>query len=254
MIGQRELIKKIDTYTLKTLPHSILLIGDRGSEQEGVCKYISNKFDLSLFDISELITEDYLNTIYETPNLGLYVIDSSKITEKEQNTLLKFYEEPNPYMYIIVECESKNQVLETIQTRSYDLVMDFYTRDQLEPLCREEIKDLELEIGNTPGMIEELNFVDVKSLNKLCENVVDKMNIASYQNTLTIAGKLNYSDEYDKFPVWAFIRMLEYVMLKKKSKLYWTLRGFNFYYNQMFYKRSYVENVLTKLWLASRGV
>lgn len=254
MIGQQELIKKIDSYTLKTLPHSILLIGDRGSEKDEICEYISNRFNLSLFDITELINEEYLNMIYDTPTLGLYMIDGTKITEKEQNVLLKFYEEPNSYMYVVIKCESKNGLLETIQTRSYDFVMDPYTREQLVPLCKPEIRDLELEVGSTPGMINELNHIDLIALKTLCDNIVDKMKIASYQNTLTIADKLNYSDEYDKYPVWAFIRVLEYVMLKKKSELYWVLRKFNFYYDQMVYKKSFVENVLTKLWLTSRGV
>lgn len=253
MIGQKDLIKKIDTYTLTTLPHSILLVGDRGSEQEEVCEYISKKFNLTLFDISDKITLEYINDIYSMPDFGLYIIDCSKISEREQNILLKFYEEPSQYMYIVLMCESKYSILETIQTRSYELIMDSYTRDQLEPLCKEDIKELELEVANTPGMIKELNHIDLNSLYTLCENIVNKLTIASYQNTLTIADKLNYKEEYDKFPVWAFIRVLGVVLLKSKSNLYWVINDFNIKYPQMVYKKSFVENFLTRLWLASRG-
>ena len=186
------------------------------------------------------------------PDLGLYVVDGTKITEREQNILLKFYEEPTSYAYIILICEIKNLLLETIQTRSYELTMDCYLRSDLEPLCNAN-QDLMLSIANTPGTIEELNHVDVIGLKSLCDNVVDKINVASYQNTLTIANKINFKDEYDKYPLWAFIRMLERVMLEKRTDLYFLVKDFDSKYEPLLDKRRYFENLLTNLWLASRG-
>lgn len=248
MIGQKNLLEKINKYTLSTLPHSILLIGDRGSEKEEICDYISDKFDLPKYDLTELISEEYINEIYSMPSFGLYIIDGTKITEREQNIILKFYEEPNTYMYIILTCESKYNILETIQTRSYELIMDRYTRDQLESLCTKDV-ELELSIANTPGTIEELNHVDLEALRKLCETILDKLNVASYQNTLTIANKVNFKDEYDKFPLWSLIRMLGLVMLEKKSNLYSYLLDFNKKYEPLLDKKRYFENLLTNMWL-----
>ena len=252
MIGQKALKSKIDTYTLKTFPHSILLIGDRGSEKEEICDYISDKFDLPKYDITELISDDYINEIYSMPNFGLYIIDGTKITEREQNIILKFYEEPNEYMYIILMCESKYNILETIQTRSYEFTMDLYTREQLEPLCSKDI-ELELKLANTPGAINELNFVDLNSLKKLCENILTKLEVASYQNTLTIANKVNFKDEYDKYPLWAFSRMLSLVMLERKSHLYWYLLDFMKKYEPLLDKKRFFEHLLTEMWIGVKN-
>lgn len=248
MIGQKNLLEKINNYTLSTFPHSILLVGDRGSEKDEVCEYISDKFGLPKYDITELINEEYINEIYSMPNFGLYIIDCTKITEREQNIILKFYEEPNAYMYIVLTCESKYNILETIQTRSYEFVMDKYTREQLELLCTKDV-ELQLSIANTPGTIEELNHVDLVELKKLCETILDKLKGASYQNTLTIANKINFKDEYDKFPLWSFIRMLGFVMLEKESSLYFYLLDFSKKYEPLLDKKRYFENLLTNMWL-----
>lgn len=260
MIGQKQLIEKINTYSLRTFPHSVLLIGDRGSENNEVCEYISRKFDIPLYDITELISDDYINEIYAMPELGLYVIDGSKITEREQNILLKFYEEPNAYTYIIIMCESKYNILETIQSRSYDLIMDKYSRDILEPLCTKEPKELILSIANTPGTVEELNHTDIDGLRKLCETILEKINVASYANTLTISNKINFKDEYDKFPLWAFIRMIcktavDFMQEGRpiNEKLYWLIDEFSKTYEPLLDKKRYFENMLTNMWLAVRS-
>ena len=252
MIGQKKLKSKIDSYTLSTFPHSILLIGPRGSEKNEVCEYIATKFDFPIYDITELISEEYINDIYAMPDFGLYVIDGTKITEREQNILLKFYEEPSPYMYVVIMCESKYNILETIQTRSYELQMDFYTREELESLCKPGLEEKILKIADTPGTVEELNHVKLDELRLLCENVVNKIGVASYQNTLTIANKLNFKDEYEKYPLWAFLRMLGVVMLERKSKLYFLVQKFMKEYEPLLDKKRYFEGLLTDMWLEAR--
>ncbi|MBQ6627906.1 MAG: hypothetical protein IJH65_03740 [Methanobrevibacter sp.] len=259
MIGQKKLKNKIDSYTLSTLPHSILLVGELGSEVNEIEEYISDKFGLPIYDLTELISEEYIEEVYSMPSLGLYVIDGSKITEKEQNILLKFYEEPSEYMYIIFTCENKYNILETINTRSYELVMDLYSIDELEPLCNSEMKESILKIANTPGTVEELNHIDIKGLERLCTTVLDSMAIANYQNALTIANKINFKDEYDKYPLWAFIRMLSNTILEyikkgnlSSSNLYWLVDKFNKNYSPLLDKKRYFENLITNMWMEVR--
>ena len=256
MIGQKKLISKIDSYNFSTLPNSIMLIGDLGSEKEEVCEYISQRFNLPMYDITELISNEYLNDIYSIPNPGLYIIDGSKISEREQNIILKFYEEPTDYIHIILTCENRYNILETIQNRSYILVMDSYTREELEPLCNLGTKELILKIANTPGTVEELNSVDLTGLEKLCKTILDSLSRANYQNTLTIANKINFKDEYDKYPLWAFNRMLSKVILDyleeekiKNSSLYWYVNNFSRTYEPLLDKKRYFENLLTNMWL-----
>lgn len=253
MIGQKNLLKRINSFSLDTFPHSVLLIGDRGSEKLDICEYISNRFGIEMYDITDSISDDYINDIYAMPSFGLYVINCDSITEREQNILLKVYEEPNQYMYIILMCETKNSILETIQTRSYELYMNQYLRSELSPLCNEESRDIILQVATTPGTVEELNHIDVFPLKTMCFNIVKKLNVTSYQNTLTITNKINFSDDYEKYPLWAFIKMLEVVTLEERSNLYFIVNEFDNTYKPLLDKKRYFENMLTNLWIASRG-
>lgn len=256
MIGQQRLKNKIDSYTLSTFPRSVLLVGDLGSEKAEICEYISQKFDIPMYDITELISDEYINDIYSMPSSGLYVIDCTKLSEKEQNIILKFYEEPNDYIHIILMCENRYGILETIQNRSHVLTMDSYSKEELEPLCNPDTKDSILKIANTPGTVEDLNYVDLAGLEKLCKTILDSLSRANYQNTLTISNKVNFKDEYDKYPLWAFIRMLSVVILSyidegklSDSSLYWCVDEFNKTYEPLLDKKRYFENMLTNMWL-----
>ena len=75
MIGQQNLIKKLNSYTINNFPHSILLVGERGSEQEEVCEYISEKFDFTLIDITKNIDHDLIDSIDQVKVPTLYIID-----------------------------------------------------------------------------------------------------------------------------------------------------------------------------------
>jgi len=259
MIGQKKLKNKIDTFTINNFPHSVLLLGEYGSEKEEICEYISLKLDIPTYDITNLISEEYIHDIYSMLNYGIYIINSNEISEREQNILLKFFEEPNQYIYIILSAESKANLLDTIITRSYEMKLDKYSKEELIPLCKNELIDLELELASTPGMVEELNHLDLKALNTLCENIVNKLSVANYQNTLTITNKINFKDEYDKFPLWAFVKelsnvILRYILINNEinPNLYWLISDFRKNYIFMNDKKRYFENLLTRMWLEVR--
>ena len=125
--------------------------------------------------------------------------------------------------------------------------------EKIVEICDEEKRASILQIATTPGMVEELNHVDLTSLKLLCNNIVDKISIAGYQNTLTISEKINFKDEYEKFPLWAFIRMIGNTMLEKHSDLYWLLQDFNKKYKPLLNKKHFFENLLTRMWLEAHN-
>lgn len=257
---QNKLVKTIDKFTLSTLPHSILLLGDRGSGQQELIEYIANKFNMLQFDMTELINNDFINQIYSSQNLVLYCIDVNKITEKDQNILLKLYEEPTAYSYIILYCESDYNILETIKTRSYSMVMNKFTKDQLVNFISDgSNKELILNVCSTPGQIEEISHYDILSLYKLCDNIVINMDKSNYQNALSIANKINFKgDEYSKYPLYEFIKMLSYVLLEKSKctkkyfymydKLLTMSKNIQF----MLDKKRYFEHFITDIWVSGR--
>jgi len=252
MIGQEHFIKQLDKYTLTTFPHSVLLLGDKGAGHVDICNYLGDKFGVAVYDISELITTEFINQIYLNVDPAIYIIDVTKISEREQNILLKLLEEPNPLTYLILYGESTYSILETIQNRSYILQMDKYSREQLEEVVNSEDSELILRLCSTPGQVEIANHTNMKDLVKLCRNMITVMSKANLSNALTITNKINFSDEYDKFDLDMFLKVFNYVLLtsetehKKEISTYISdLRKNIWFMND---KKRYFDHFILNLW------
>lgn len=253
MVNQDKLKSKIDTYSLDTLPHSILLLGDEGAGHLDVCEYISNKFDLYNIDISDTISTDYINQVYLTSTPTLYTIDINSLDDKKQNILLKLYEEPGNYIYIVLYGESTYNIIETLVNRSYILKMDLFSRDYLSTLIKSSFTDYILNICTTPGQIETANHTDIEALQKLCENINGRIGSASIGNALTISNKINFSDEYSKYDLGLFIKALGYEFLKSGNiKCYKHLNYVGKNIKFMNDKKKYFDNFILKIYQESR--
>ena len=106
MIGQDRLLKELKSFDLYSLPHSMMFIGEDGCGKHVLANEISSYYGLSLYDISENIDFETISGIYEKTLEGIYLIDLSNATEREQNVILKFLEEPLDNSYIIILCLS----------------------------------------------------------------------------------------------------------------------------------------------------
>ena len=253
MIGQENFIKKLNKYDLSAFPHSALLLGDKGAGHLDVCNYLGERFNISVYDISEMITTEFINQIYLNTDPAIYTVDINKITEKEQNVLLKLLEEPNQLTYLILYGESTYNVLETIINRSYIFNMDRFTREQLEPLVTNlDDKELILKLCSTPGQIEIANHTNMSDLSELCRTMMTSMCKANLANALTITNKINFKDEYDKFDLDMFIKVysneLNDYKSEHKMEILSILTEFKRYINFMNDKKKYFDNFILKLW------
>jgi len=113
-MNQEKIKNKINN--LSELPHSILLLGPKGAGHLDICDYIANRFGLQSLNISELISNEFIESIYGNPNKTLYMIDISFLDERKQNSILKLYEQPNSLTYIILYGENDSTLLNTIIT------------------------------------------------------------------------------------------------------------------------------------------
>ena len=53
IVGQEELLNKINTYTLDNFPHSLILVGAKGSGKNLICDYIANHLNIEIIDITK---------------------------------------------------------------------------------------------------------------------------------------------------------------------------------------------------------
>ena len=210
-MGQNNLLKQI--YALKSLPHSLLLVGSRGSEEYETVEKIAAHFDYMMYDLTELISKDFIDEIMASHAQTVYYVNLNNMSSANQNILLKFFEEPSEYAYVILVSENIESVLQTIITRSYILHFDKYTREDLLkkfPTATDEM----LAICETPGQLTLAMHSNLQKLIQLCDLLVSKLAEASLRSTLSIADKINYKDDYSKYDLFLFLRCLGLSTLK----------------------------------------
>lgn len=263
MIGQDRLVSKLKSYTIDTLPHSILITGELGCGKHTLVNELKDFYSLDLFYITDNLTLEMIEQVNDRKFPAFYVIDATNITERQQNVILKFLEEPSELVYLIIICESKSLLLETVVNRCVSFEFEPYTKNVLETFITEDVenKELLLSFCNTPGRIKSINSAILKDMNDLCLKIIDKIKIANYANTLSISNKLNYDKDFDKFDTKVFVNCLMYNILNeyksnKEISLYRYYSIINMYSNRLkdsrLNKEMLIENMLTDLWLESR--
>lgn len=263
MIGQQKLLTQLHNYSIDTFPRSVMLLGENGIGKHTLAKYISTDIlHLPLVDISENISHEYISQIYLNPNPLIYLIDLNKMTEKESNVLLKLIEEPIATSFLILIADSKNAVLNTVLNRCIIFELNQYSREELKEFtkgCANE--ELILNIVRTPGKIINLNLDNFNDLYSLGTTIVQRLKSASYLNTLSIANKINYKDEYNKFDFDLFFDVLLYCaandfLTNKNPSSYKIYLSTSEYYKKMLDKRLnkelFMTNFLSNLWKVAR--
>ncbi len=257
-VGQEKLIGLLDNYTLATLPKTMLFIGAFGCGKHTLAKRLANKLDLAIQLIDSKITNNQLIEYYQKPIETLYLIELQNFTDKNQNNLLKFIEEPSDYAYIILLAESEANILPTILNRCTKFQFESYTKDQLLNFT-DTTEDLVFKICDTPGQIKLADPESIINLFNLCKNIVTQMSKASYSNTLTIVAKLNHKEDYNKFDQNLFLKMLNYVSfeeyIKTNSDDAFKIYNLTNYFkqaklNKNIVKENYMINFITQLWEA----
>lgn len=193
IVGQDKLLKQLDTYTLDTFPRTAMFVGDYGAGKHLICKMLSEKFNLPLIDISDNINLETLDNICLSTNVNMYLIDASMITEKEQNIILKFLEEPLKNAYIVLLVNNKNRLLPTVTNRCKVFELAKYTKETLSSFIEiDESNKYILDIANTPGEILNLKDSKLSDTVALSDKIINCIHKATFANTLTLLDKVSF--------------------------------------------------------------
>ena len=265
MIGQEKLLAKLKSYDLSTLPHSILLTGEAGCGKHTLAKELAGYFHMELKDITDSVTLETLSDIRMRAVPAMYLISATDLTEKEQNALLKFVEEPSPYAYILILGESRYALLDTLVNRCVEYAFDRYTAEDLKSFLGEDVAKADEIVGvcTTPGQVRAV----VGNYDKMvaaAAGMADKdvFQRATFSNLLNfVDNKINYKDEYDKFDFTIYLRLLKREMMKyysrTKSPLTYSLYNKVEEYTDRLSdsrldKKVFMEHLITTMWIMVR--
>lgn len=207
IIGQEKICNLIDNSTLDNFPRSLMLVGARGSGKHLICNYIAEKFALYQIDLTDTLDLETIEELYNRVEPYLYTIRINEISVKEENTILKFLEEPLKNSFIVLIAETDIGVLQTIINRCQIWYLQNYKKEYLKTFLKDE-NEFVLEIAQTPGQVIELNNCSFDGMIELADKIIDKISIASVSNTLTLSNKIGFKNEKDTFDGKLFIDIL----------------------------------------------
>ena len=134
MIGQSNLLKKIDKLISNGFPRFVILKGPKGSGRTLLSREIANLLGVQLIPIGITVDEvrEVINNSYRNTEPILYVLsDTDKMSLAAKNALLKITEEPPQKAYFIQTVTSLSNSLPTLVSRACVLNMDEYKEGEL---------------------------------------------------------------------------------------------------------------------------
>ena len=258
IIGQERLIKKLTSYSYQTLPKTLLLIGEHGCGKQKMAEFIAAHFDIELINIEPNVEADTLIEYYQSPARALYVIDLTAFSERAQNRILKFIEEPSPTSNILLLTDSEVSVIPTVLNRCIKLYFDTYSEEELEKYKKFNNK-LIYKLCRTPGQLDEVDNTNIDDLVNFCNKFIDRIDKASYANALKVSTELNYKEDYNKFNLNLFFNTVLYCAQAKyreiADKKYLIIYNITNKYitlisNKTLVKENVVLSYLTDIWEA----
>ena len=216
MIGQKNLLKRIeDTPTCK-FARFIILEGLKGSGRKLIAEQIAKKLKaqfiicgVKIDDVREAITMAYKQT---EPTVFVFP-DCDRMSMEAKNSLLKMAEEPARKSYIIMTVQSRATLPETLISRGYIAVMENYSSYELEEYINLNNYNFNLEERITilafckvPGHIKTISQYDIIEFKEYCHNVAQHMHTVTGVNALKIPLKLKYKETDDGWDIELFLR------------------------------------------------
>lgn len=223
IIGQDRLVEQLRQYTPATFPKTTMIIGDSGGGKKTIVqKVIAPTVQAEVIDITKDISYDFLIQVQLRASPAVYLIQLSELTEREQNIILKFIEEPPSRAHVVLVTESTVGVLDTIINRCVTFQLDTYKQAILETFfpnaginppneeipLHQSVNALIGRVCTTPGQVLSLDYTKLQEMYKLSETIVDKMHKAHIPNALTIANRIKFKKDSDGFDVNVFMKML----------------------------------------------
>ena len=243
---------------INTFPPSVILIGGSGCGKHLFCHELQDKFkDIEFRYIDEKITHDLVEDCYTNPVPTVYIIDANRLSEREQNALLKLFEEPPNSARIIILAESQSKVLPTVLNRAVQWVFAPYSREILKTFLNGGNEDI-LSVATTPGQVKELTNGKFEEMTALSNLMIDKLCVAATPNALSITDKFSLKAGDNGYDLYVFLRLLKVVLLNRiENNSVKFSAGFSMYtkistamYNMLTFnvnKKQLLENLIMEL-------
>ena len=208
------LLLKLNNSTYDTFPNSLILVGETGCGKHTLCEEIHSKYcECNMIYVNDKINYDFVENCYLDVVPTFYVIDADRLTVKEQNVILKLFEEPPQQIKIILIVSNLGWLLNTITNRATVWEFDKYSDEELYQFLSDN-DDTVLKYARTPGQVKTMSSDKLHKMVDLAQLMIDKIDKAYVPNVLSIGDKFDFKElSDDKFNVNIFIKVLKRVIV-----------------------------------------
>jgi len=151
-------------------------------------------------------------------NEGFVVIirNAEKMTKESQNAILKTLEEPPDNVYFILTTSNEMDLLPTIRSRSYKILMNGLKNNDMKLIIekfnidKENIDTLVLLSQGSPGKLHKYSTYDVNSVK---ESVIESLKSRNFNKLISDISK-NYKDKYQLDILNQIYREIFFIVLR----------------------------------------
>lgn len=222
MIGQKDILSNVD-YWIKTdtVPRFMIVSGERGSGKATLAKEIARRMRAYIIEceLSVDAVREAVKNCYKCAGTTVYLFrDADKMSTAAKNAMLKITEEPPRQAHFIVTVQSGDNMLETLRSRATNIQMAPYTDEGLDIYYHDytnKKNPLIREISDTPGMMEQLEKVDVEDLLDFCNTVIDNIQQVTGVNAFKIVQKIKLKEDGAGYDPELFFHCIKWRLLHK---------------------------------------
>lgn len=222
MVGQKNILNNVD-YWIKTdtVPRFIILSGVKGSGKTTLAKEVARRMRAYFVEceLSVDAVREAVKNCYKCSGTTVYLFkDADKMSTAAKNAMLKITEEPPRQAHFIVTVQNSENMLETLRSRATNIRMAPYTADELDLFYHDytyKRNRLIRDVCDVPGMMLEMEKIDVEELLEFCETVVDNIQQVSGVNAFKIVQRIRTKEDGPGHDPELFFHCMKYVLMDR---------------------------------------
>ena len=216
MIGQVELLNKINKLVQNGFPRFVVITGPEGQGKQTLMCEIALKLQIPFVHFGIKVDEirEMIKMAYKQTEPIIYVIaNADKMSLAAKNSLLKVIEEPPQNAYFIMTLQQIENTLPTIKSRCQEFKLQNYTETELDemmnkinPLLDKEERVIILDIAENFYQINLINSYGVKEFYKYVEKVVNNIYRVQSANSFKISEKIDIKGDGEGYDLNLFFQ------------------------------------------------
>lgn len=222
MVGQKDILNNVDYWVkTNTVPRFMILSGSKGSGRTTLAKEIARRMRAYLIEceLSVDAVREAVNNCYKCAGTTVYLFkDADRMSTAAKNAMLKITEEPPRQAHFIVTVQTSENMLETLRSRATNIQMAPYSAEELDLYYHDyTLKKSRLirDVCDVPGMMDEMEKIDVEELLEFCETIVDNIQQVTGVNAFKIVQRIKLKEEGTGHDPELFFHCIKYVLLNR---------------------------------------